>query len=212
MNILIAGGTGRVARALENILIKEGHTLYAGCRHPEALEASGQLKPVMLDLHASKEELKKLTEGMDAVYFLAGSRGKDLLGTDLFGAVKLQQAAEESGVSRYIQLSSMFDNEPERWATEPAIADLTDYNIAKLFADEWLIRNTDLDYTIIQAALLEEKEPTGKIEIDPPHDTVNPIGDVAAVLAAVLDNPKILRKVIRISSGSTPVEEALEAI
>lgn len=44
-------------------------------------------------------------KGSDAVYFTAGSRGKDLLQTDAFGAVKTMQAAKKLSIERYIMLS-----------------------------------------------------------------------------------------------------------
>lgn len=212
MKIFIAGGTGRVAEHVEKLLQDKGHTVYAGSRHPEKLAQTETLIPVKLDLHASKDELKKLIEGMDAVYFLAGSRGKDLLQADLFGSVKLQQAAKEAGIKRFIQLSSMFALEPDRWAAEEGIDTIPDFNIAKMFADEWLINNTDLDYTIVQPGLLEVKEPTGLIEINPAHEGGNPIPDVAAVLADVLEMPNTEKKVIMFKSGETPIVKALETV
>lgn len=212
MNIYVAGGTGRVAEDVEKRLQEKGHTVYAGSRHPEKLTETETLKPVYLDLHASKDELKNALEGMDAVYFLAGSRGKDLMQTDLFGSVKLQQAAEEAGIKRFIHLSSMFALEPEKWAEEEALAAITDFNIAKYFADNWLIHNTDLDYTIIQPASLVEEAGTDKIEIDPEHDGINPIPDVAKVLADVLEMPNTVKKVIMLKSGETPIVEALETV
>ena len=58
--------------------------------------------------------------------------------TDAFGAVKLMKAADAQSINRFIMLSSMFTLEPEKWAQEPGIADITDYNIAKMFADHRL--------------------------------------------------------------------------
>lgn len=48
----------------------------------------------------------------DIVYFVAGSRGKDLLQTDAFGAVKTMIAAEKSGIKLhhvkfYLQLGTL---------------------------------------------------------------------------------------------------------
>ena len=48
-----------------------------------------------MDLHSSVDDLAKLMKGRDAVYFTAGSRGKDLLQTDAYGAVKTMQAAKK---------------------------------------------------------------------------------------------------------------------
>lgn len=214
MNIFVAGGTGRVAEDVEKLLQEKGHAVVAGCRHPELLTETETLKPVYMDLHASKEDLKKLLKenDIDTVYFLAGSRGKDLMQTDLFGSVKLQQAAEEAGIKRFIHLSSMFALEPEKWSEEALLAGIPDFNIAKYFADNWLIHNADLDYTIIQPAGLEETPATGKMELNPPHEGVNAIPDVAEVLVDVLEMPNTVKKVIMMRSGDTPIMEALETV
>ena len=55
-------------------------------------------------------DLAKLMKGRDAVYFTAGSRGKDLLQTDAYGAVKTMQAAKKLGIERYILVQSLLWN------------------------------------------------------------------------------------------------------
>ncbi|MCD5530417.1 NAD(P)H-binding protein [Lactobacillus delbrueckii subsp. lactis] len=133
MKVFIAGGSGRVAAAVIQELVNQGQQVYAGSRHKDAIVKLPGVTPLSLDLHASPSELAKLLPGMDAVYFLAGSRGKDLLQTDAFGAVKLIQAAEMAGVKRYIQLSSIFAADPDKWQGKAEFASLTDYYIAKYF-------------------------------------------------------------------------------
>ena len=63
-----------------------------------------------MDLHSSVDDLAKLMKGRDAVYFTAGSRGKDLLQTDAYGAVKTMQAAKKLGIERYILVQSLLWN------------------------------------------------------------------------------------------------------
>lgn len=63
-------------------------------------------------------------KGMDAIYFVAGSRGKDLLETDAMGAVKTMQAAEKDGIKRYIMLSSLYALQPEMWSKVPSLASM----------------------------------------------------------------------------------------
>ncbi len=212
MKIFIAGATGRVAAHVITGLTAKGHTVVGGSRHPEALERGEGRQGVFLDLHASVEALSAALAGMDAVYFLAGSRGKDLLQTDAFGAVKLAKAAAKAGVRRFILLSSIFALEPQRWAEEPSLAGITNYNIAKFFADQWLVSQSGLDYTIVQPTVLTEEPGTGRIETDPPHDGRNPIPDVAAVLTEVLDRPNTVGKVIKLRGGDTPIGEALDLV
>lgn len=211
MKIFVAGASGRVGRELVKILVDQGHTVVAASRHPESLAGPG-IEPLAFDFHSEASDMANAVRGCDAVYFVAGSRGKDLLQTDAFGAVKLMEACEQAGVARYIMLSSLFALEPERWASEPGLADITDYNIAKMFADDWLIHRTDLDYTIVQASLLTEEPGTGSIRLDPQHEAKNPIPDVAAVLAAVLERKNTYGKLIMIASGDTPIDQALDSI
>ena len=212
MKIFIAGGSGRVAAAVIQELVKQGQQVYAGSRHKDAIVKLPGVTPVSLDLHASPSELAKLLNGMDAVYFLAGSRGKDLLQTDAFGAVKLIQAAEMAGVKRYIQLSSIFAADPDKWQGKAEFASLTDYYIAKYFADEWLINNSKLDYTILAPATLEEKAGTVKVNFKPEKFAANPIPDVAAVLAQILDKENTYGKVINMTGGQTPISEAIAEV
>ena len=63
-----------------------------------------------MDLHSSVDDLAKLMKGRDAVYFTGGSRGKDLLQTDAYGAVKTMQAAKKLGIERYILVQSLLWN------------------------------------------------------------------------------------------------------
>lgn len=212
MKIFIAGATGRVAKCVIVNLTAEGHTVYCGSRHAESLSKAELIKPVYFDLHFSKNEMAEIIKNIDAVYFLAGSRGKDLLQTDAFGAVKLMQACEQVGVRRFVMLSSIFALEPEKWAEEESLKNITNYNIAKFFADNYLVTNTDLDYTIIQPSVLKEEEGTGKIEVNPEHDGSNPIPDVAKVLSSVLRMKNTYKKVIKLRSGDTPIANALSNI
>ena len=211
MKIFVVG-TGRVAKCVIDKLTAKGHTIVCGSRHPESIAETEHCKPVLFDLHAEKSELVETVKGFDAVYFLAGSRGKDLLQTDAFGAVKLMQACEIVGIKRFIMLSSIFALEPEKWAQEKSLQNITNYNIAKFFADNYLVSCTDLDYTIVQPSVLKEEDGTGMIELDPKHDGSNPIPDVAEVLVSVLERENTFKKVIKMRSGETPINSALAKI
>lgn len=210
--VFVAGGSGRVATDLIKDLVADGHQVIAGARHPEKIVQLAGVTPVTLDLHGDVAKIASLMAGADAVYFVAGSRGKDLLQTDAMGAVKTMQAAERAGIKRYIMLSSMYALQPEKWADYPALAAITDYNIAKFFADNYLIHNTDLDYTIVQPATLTEEAATGKVTFGEGDDTTNPIPDVAQVLATVLANDSTIGKVILMRTGDTPIDTAVKEV
>lgn len=210
--VFVAGGSGRVATELIKDLVADGHQVIAGARHPEKIVEMDGVTPVTLDLRGDVAKIASLMAGANAVYFVAGSRGKDLLQTDAMGAVKTMQAAERAGIKRYIMLSSMYVLQPEKWADYPALAAITDYNIAKFFADNYLIHNTDLDYTIVQPATLTEEAATDKVTFGEGDDTTNPIPDVAQVLATVLANGNTIGKVILMRTGDTPIDTAVKEV
>lgn len=208
MKIFVVGASGRVGNLLTAILAENGHEVYAGARRPENISASGELiHKVTLDLHANVAEIGQVINGMDAVYFVAGSRGHDLLQTDAFGAVRVAQATQANGIDRFILLSSLFATEPSHWDL-PGLADLTDYNIAKYFADTWVMDNFKTNYTILQPATLTEDAGTGKITINVTDCGKNPIEDVAETLATMLDKPVTYRKIVTMHSGNTPIAAA----
>lgn len=212
MKVFVAGGTGRVGRELTRQLVEAGHDVVAASRHAETLEASGHVTPMPFDFHDGVDTIAGKLDGVDAIVFTAGSRSRDLLQTDAFGPVKLATAAAKAGVRRYVQLSSIYALEPERWAGEPSLRSITDYNIAKYFADRWLLDHSGLDLTIVQPSVLKEEPGTGRIELDPEHDGANPIPDVARVLMEVIGRRNTYGKVIRLRGGDEPIGEALARV
>lgn len=212
MKIFIAGATGCVGPLLTHDLLEDGHEIIAGARHPERVEKNDRVTPVKFDLHESVAQMTEAIKGADVIYFTAGSGAKDLLQVDAFGAVKLMQVAEKDGIKRFVMLSALFSLEPTKWRTVKGLDGLTDYNIAKLFADNYLINDTDLDYTILQPTVITDKPGTGKITVDEGKFGYNPAEDVARTLADVLKYQNTSRKVIKMREGDTPIDDALSRV
>ena len=105
MDILVAGGHGRIALRLLRLLAEQGHTASGLIRSPgqaAELTAVGAV-PVIGDLE-NDETLDAYVKGADAVVFAAGAgpgsgiARKDTV--DRGAAVLLADAAERSGVRR----------------------------------------------------------------------------------------------------------------
>lgn len=207
MDIIVVGATGRVGQKLMADLKAQGHHVVGTSRK----EIPGDDEMVKLDLHRSVADISSSLRDFDVVYFVAGSRGKDLLQTDLNGAVKLMKAAENVGIKRFIQLSSINATDQETW-DDVHIADLTDYYIAKYYSDKWLIQETSLDYTILQPSTLTETPATGEVNFDVQVPTENSIDDVAQVLADIIDFDNTIGKIIKMTNGTTPIKQALAEI
>ncbi|GAA0800415.1 SDR family oxidoreductase [Psychrobacter piscatorii] len=213
MKILVVGASGRVGSNLVKQLLADEHQVIGTTRQEEKLFDNDNYTQLDLDITASKESIEKqLDQDIDAVYFVAGSGGKDVLEVDLHGAVKTMQAAQDKGIKRYIMLSSVFSLETEKWDNNPNIADLKDYYISKHYADHWLVNNSSLDYTIVQPGALKERDGTGKITINDTSSGENAIEDVATTLAAVLTADNTIGKVFNLHNGDIDINEAIATV
>lgn len=213
MKIFIIGGSGRVASKLIRNLSIAGHQITAGSRHPDRIIKAPNVTvtAVKLDLHDDVPTLAKTIGHPDIIYFTAGSNGQDLLQTDAFGAIKTMLVAKQNQVKRYIMLSAMFPLTPELWGPNGLMV-YADYKIAKFFADNYLVNQSGLNYTILSPTNLTEEPGTGKITIDSGKVATNPIPDVAMTLAKIVNYPNTINKVIMMRSGQTPIDDALRQV
>ncbi len=207
MNILVVGSTGQVGSKLIESLAKMGHTVYAGARNPDRIEKKENIYPVEFNLHDDVAILSEKLDGMDVVYCVSGSRGTDLIQTDLFGNTKLMMAANQKKIKRFIHLSAIFSTEPDRWPEG-----MEDYFTVKFFSDNWLINNTDLNYTILQPSYYTKDEGTGLIAVNVNERGPIAVADVAETLVEVLDKENTYKKKIRMHYGDTPIKEAIAGI
>lgn len=213
MKILVVGASGRVGGELVKQLLADEHQVIGTTRQEKKLFDNDNYTQLDLDITASKESIEKqLDQDIDAVYFVAGSGGKNVLEVDLHGAVKTMQAAQDKGIKRYIMLSSVFSLETEKWDNNPNIADLKDYYISKHYADHWLVNNSSLDYTIVQPGTLKERDGTGKITINDTSSGENAIEDVATTLASVLTADNTIGKVFNLHNGDIDINEAIATV
>ena len=87
------------------------------------------------------------------------------------------------------------------------------YITAKTAAEADL-RARDLDWTILRPGGLTDAPATGRIRLAPPpvpRGTV-PRADVAAVIAALLDEPGTRHQTLELTSGDSPVAAAVRSI
>lgn len=209
MKILVVGASGRVGSDLVKQLLKDNYQVIGTTRQEEKLFNDDNYSQLDLDITADKDSIQKqIHKDIDAVYFVAGSGGKDVLEVDLHGAVKTMQAAEDNGIKRYIMLSTVFSLDTSKW-NNPGIADLKQYYICKHYADQWLVNNSSLDYTIVQAGTLKERAATGKVTINDDSAGENSIEDVATTLSAVLNANNTIKKVFSMQNGDTAIDEAI---
>ena len=212
MKILVIGASGRVGTDLVEQLLADDHQVIGTTRQDKKLFDNDNYRQLDLDITAEKDAIaEQIEQDIDAVYFVAGSGGKDVLEVDLHGAVKTMQAVEDKGIKRYIMLSTVFSLDTNKWDT-PGIADLKEYYICKHYADQWLVNDSTLDYTIVQAGALKERAGTGKITINDDNAGENAVADVAATLTAVLGANNTINKVFSLHNGETAINEAIATL
>jgi uncharacterized protein YbjT (DUF2867 family) len=86
--------------------------------------------------------------------------------------------------------------------------------IAAKTAAEADLRARDLDWTILRPGGLTDDPPAGRIRLavpPVPRGTI-PRADVAAVIAALLDEPRTRHQTLELVSGDSPVAAAVHGI
>ncbi|GHP14101.1 oxidoreductase [Lentilactobacillus fungorum] len=209
MKIIVIGATGRVGSTVVSKLAKDSDMeIYAGARHPEKIPESPNVTPFRIDLYDTKDDIKEALPEAGRLIFAAGSGGKDLLQVDLNGAVKVMKAAEEKGLLRFIMLSSKGSLTPDLFSGKNR-SPLANYLIAKYYADEWLMNNTHLQYTILQPTALVDKPGSGKVTLGDYTTNENSIENVAEVLIGLAEHNASIGEVIEMSTGNEPIPDAI---
>jgi uncharacterized protein YbjT (DUF2867 family) len=212
MDVLVAGGHGKIGIRLLELLAARGDRARGLIRNPAHaadLEAVGAV-PVLCDLESeSPAPHLALT---DAVVFAAGagpgSGDARKRTVDYGGAVKLIESALALGVDRFVMISSMGAEDPEGGdeAMRP-------YRRAKADADNALMVS-GLDYTIVRPGRLTDEPGRGRVDAASKLGRYGqvPRADVAAVLVAVLDTPSTGGLTFELLEGDTPIATAVAGL
>jgi uncharacterized protein YbjT (DUF2867 family) len=213
MDIVIAGGHGKVARRLTALLVARGDRVRGLIRNPDHaadLQADGS-EPVVLDLEqASVEDVATAIAGADAVVFAAGagpgSGAQRKLTLDRDGATKLLAAAQSAGVERYVIVSSIGAEAPPDGDDVFSV-----YLRAKAEADAALSAS-DRAWTIVRPGSLNDEPGIGRVRLtaEPARGVVSR-EDVAAALDAILHEPRSAGHTLYVVGGEDPIAEALAA-
>ena len=214
MDVAIAGGHGKIARRLARLLVERGDRVRGLIRKPEHaddLRADGS-EPVLCDLEvAGAEDVAAAIAGADAVVFAAGagpgSGAERKLTIDRDGAIKLLEAARDAGVERYVMVSSIGAENPPDGDDVFSV-----YLRAKAEADRALTAS-DREWTIVRPVSLTDDPGTGHVRLDVQRlEGKVSRDDVAAVLAAVLHEPRSAHLILYLSAGDDPIEDALAVL
>jgi uncharacterized protein YbjT (DUF2867 family) len=212
VDVVVAGGHGKVAQRLLGLLAERGDRARGLVRNPEHaadLERVGA-EPVICDLER-EGDLSPFVEGPDAVVFAAGAgpgSGAERKRTvDLGGALKLIDAAKGTGARRYVMVSAIGAANPQSGPEQ-----MRPYLEAKAEADQALAAS-GLDFTIVRPGRLTDDPGTGRVALGPEVGRGEiPRDDVATVLVAVLDAGSTVGKTFNVLGGEEPIDRALSAV
>jgi uncharacterized protein YbjT (DUF2867 family) len=217
MRVVIAGGHGKVALALERLLAGRGDQVIGLIRNPaQAADVQqADAEAVVCDLEAaSADDVAIVLSGADAVVFAAGAGPgsgiprKDSV--DRAASVLMADAAQQAGVRRFVQVSSMGAGSPPQPGRDEVWAA---YITAKTAAEADL-RSRDLDWTILRPGHLTDDPAAGRVRLAAPPVPAGAVSrtDVAAVIAALLHEPGTGHQTLELVGGDTPVAEAVYSI
>ncbi|AYD90579.1 NAD-dependent epimerase/dehydratase family protein [Actinomyces sp. 2119] len=215
--IVIVGGHGKVALLTAPLLVEAGHEVLSLIRNPdhaEEVSATGALPVVLSVEEASTEQLTQAFAGARAVVWSAGAGGKGgparTDAVDRAAALRSMDAAAAAGATRYVMVSFI-----TAYGEVPEDHPLRAYAVAKIAADRHL-QSTDLEWTILGPGGLTAQEPSGRITVErvggddqSGASALTSRGNVARVIAAVLDEPRSVGRVIPFHDGDTPIAQAV---
>jgi len=211
--IAIVGGHGQVALHLHPELVRAGHQPVALVRREEYRDQLEGLGAEVRILDIERQDADGFAEafaGCDAVVFAAGG-GPDgnierKRTVDLGGSLKSIEAARKAGISRFVQVSAI-------GVDDPLPADTGDvwraYVEAKRDADAAL-RDSHLDWTILRPGRLTDEPGTARVALG--QDVARgdiPRVDVAATVAAVLDDGTSVGRQWNLVGGDVPIADAV---
>lgn len=212
--IAVVGGHGQIARLLHPLLLAAGHEPVALVRRQEqadALEAEG-VTTRHLDIEADDDAgFARAFEGCGAVVFAAGG-GPDgdverKRTVDLEGSTKSVAGARAAGIDRFVQVSAINVDDPVPADTPPV---WRAYVEAKRDADAHL-RDSGLAWTVLRPGGLTDDPATGRVALGPDLGRGEVTrGDVAAVIAAVVDDDRTVGRQWNLVAGDLDVAGAVE--
>lgn len=208
MDIVIAGGHGKIAMHLHPVLKQKGHSVKGLIRKEEQTDdlRNAGAEPVVVDIE-KEDDISEYVGNADAVVFAAGAgpgSGKERKwSVDRDGAIKLIEAAKKNGIHKFVMISAMGLETPRGDEVFQV------YQQAKAQADEAL-RNSGLDYVIVKPGRLTNDAGTGKVKLAEKLDRGEiPREDVARVIAEILDKDSIKNVEFDLLSGEDDINKAL---
>ncbi|MGO4956672.1 SDR family oxidoreductase [Luteococcus sp. Sow4_B9] len=208
--VIIIGAHGKVALQTLPLLAEAGHEVEGLVRAAEQADdiAATGATPVVADVEELEADaLAELFRGADVVVWSAGAGGgnpRRTYAVDRDAAIRSMEAALAAGVGRFVMVSYFGAGADHGVSPENSFYAYAD---AKAAADEYL-QASQLDWTILRPSALTHDEPTGRVDDQASESGQVSRGNVARMIAAVVNHPATSRhRIIQFNDGETPVDE-----
>ena len=207
-NILVAGANGTTGKKIISILKQSSNfNPIAMVRKEEQKSYFSEHKVdvILADLEGNLDAVFK--HSIDRVIFAAGSGGKKVIEVDQEGAKNLIDAAKKATVKKFVMLSSMGADAPEK------ASELQEFLKAKHNADEYL-KSSGLNYSIVRPGSLTNESQLETIELENKLNKRGEISrtDVAQTLVESLYDQVATDATFEIIKGETLIKKALEKV
>jgi putative NADH-flavin reductase len=222
MKLTIFAATGGIGRQLLGQAIAAGHDVTAVARNPQGL-APVPARVVAADLaSADPAALQPAVAGADAVLSALGPRTKADAGVAARGTKVITEAMRAAGVRRLIVVSAApigtiaspgrphpprhdpGDGFIIRYLADPIVKRALRAHYADLARMEDVLRDSDLDWTVVRPPRLTDKPLTGRYRTAYGQNIRRGVfvsrADVAHYMLSVLDNPETFRQTVGIAS------------
>jgi uncharacterized protein YbjT (DUF2867 family) len=209
--IFIIGSTGGVGSRLGPLLVEAGHDVTGLHRKPEQAEnlENAGITPRFGDIITmTVDDLTHFTSDCDVIVFSAGAAGSGLERTtaiDGEGVVKTIHASRANGIARVYLVSAFMDAGRDQTRRDG----FEHYMKVKRQADNALAAS-GLDWVILRPGTLVSEDGNGLVNAGPAISYGSVArGNVAKMLAALIDAPMIRREIIELTDGEIPVQDAV---
>ncbi|MFS4446517.1 SDR family oxidoreductase [Maribacter sp. 2307UL18-2] len=206
-NVLVAGANGTTGKKIVKLLNASQYFKPVAMVRKEEQAVQFESEAIDTVLADLEEDVSHTVKNIDKVVFAAGSGGKKVIEVDQEGAKRLVDAAKAAEVKKFVMLSSMGADYPEK------ADELKDYLTAKHNADEYL-KSSGLNYSIVRPGSLTNGKPTGKINLELKFKEQGEIDrdDVAQTLVRSLHDDTANGKTFEILKGDTIIGKAMDKL
>jgi uncharacterized protein YbjT (DUF2867 family) len=211
MRVVVLGAAGQTGRLVVDGLVALGHDVRSVVRRDDQAAAAvraGAAAFVADVAQLGPSEMAGLFEGADAAVWAAGSGyGADPEVVDGDACIAAQRAADDAGVGRWVQISSMYADRPDLGPPflQPVLRAKNRSDVA--------VAGTALDWTVVRPGGLTDDIGTGQVDAGNLRTggTV-PRADLAATVVACFDAPATSRRGFDVVSGVTPIPSSLASL